>query len=369
MAYREIIKDQENLNFPGSDELNEYEKDNSFQDDCLYGNLKYNQFSESDFNPKQKIYDYSNLDEVRNNRLWDSRVPNGLPDLKVNNWVINQQQELLKSLIKLGVKGFRLDAVKHVPIQHLTSLTNDPILSDVYYFAEVIPESQHRVINDVLKSTSMSIYDFPLFDQIRYCFSYVGDDKMFFWGTSFKKLEQYENNKVISSFRSVTFVNTHDMPNNDSMQKQLFLNIDDELLAYVYILGRDGGSPLIFTDRGNSENQTNTYNDRWKNLYNHPDIIKMLEFHNTAHGRRMSFRYVTDGVMVVERENVGFFVINKTSYTETCEVSFSTLYGDYHDIFAEKIYTIVGGKVSISIPPRSKIMCTKKSHDAIINSI
>ena len=356
MAHREIINGREDLNFPGFDEIRNYANDTSFQDDRLYGDLGYNQFSEHDFNPKQIIRDYSNIDEVRRNRLGDYRVPNGLPDLEVNDWVIDQQKQLLKALLGLGVKGFRVDAVKHVPIHHLTGLTNDPVLRDIYYFAEVIPEPQLRVIKDVLRSTSMSLYDFPLFDQIRYCFSYVGNDGRFYWGNSFRNLESYENAKVIGVFRSVSFVNTHDMPNNDGMKKQLFLGIEDELLAYAYILGRDGSSPLIFTEKGDKENQTYTDNDRWKQLYRHPDIVKMLEFHNRAHGSAMSFRYVTDGAMVVERKSIGFFAINKTSHTETYQVTFATLDGVFRDLFTGTSITIAGRNGIITIPPRSKMM-------------
>lgn len=40
---------------------------------------------------------------------------------------------------------------------------------------------------------------------------------------------------------------THDIPNNDVFL-DLIMDEEDEWIAYAYILGRDGGVPLVYTD-------------------------------------------------------------------------------------------------------------------------
>ncbi len=365
MAHRDIVNGYEDLNFPGFNEVAKYQSNLSFEQDKLYGDLRYNQFSEADFNPNQKIpqdaYDNpQKIDEVRQKRLSDKRAVNGLPDFEINDWVISQQKQLLIELHHLGVKGFRIDAVKHVPVQHITALMNDPILRNKYYFAEVIPAGHGQFIQDVKRSTTMSMYDFPLFYQIRYSFGYKDDNNQFYFGNSFHHLVSYENNPTINKFRSVTFVNTHDIPNNDEMHKQTFLNIDDELLAYTYILGRNGGRPLIFTDKGNNQHQTKSFNNRWKDFYAHNDLQKMLTFHNTAHGKDMTIIKVTDGIIVGERHYTGFFVINKTSDQTTLNLDFTTLDGDYKNVFDGSQVTISNKNCTLTIPAGSKMMFLHK---------
>jgi alpha-amylase len=76
------------------------------------------------------------------------------------------------------------------------------------------------------------------------------------------------------------------------MKDLLFELMKDEMLAYAYLFGRDGGCPLLFTDKGDNKNSVNSYNNRWKELYKNPEIIKMLHFHNQTHGSDMKFVYV-----------------------------------------------------------------------------
>jgi len=45
-----------------------------------------------------------------------------LPDFEFNNWLITQQKQYLKELINMGVTGFRIDAAKHLPLNHLNAV-------------------------------------------------------------------------------------------------------------------------------------------------------------------------------------------------------------------------------------------------------
>lgn len=344
MAHR---YDADNLEYPGYEEIEKYHANEKYLQNKIYGDISQNQFSAADFHPKQIIQSYQNVDEIRNFRIHDERVPNGLPDFALTKNVIYQQKAYLLALLEIGVRGFRIDAAKHVPVGHINGIVDDEISSKAFVFAEVIPEQNYQIIREVLTSTPISLYDFPLFYKLR---------KSFDWGESFKILEEYERNSLINRFKALTFVITHDIPNNESMKNQAFNNIEDELLAYTYILGRDGGCPLLFTDKGDNQDAVDSFNNRWKDLYKHSEIKQMIEFHNFAHGSNMEFTYVSDGVIVVERLSKGFFAINKTAYPVEIEVNFSSLNGTLRSLFTDDIIHIEANNYSLGISPRSKIM-------------
>jgi len=350
MAHR---YDADNLEYPGSEMLEKYKSDRKYLQNRIYGDIGRNQFSSADFHPKQIINNYQNVDEIRNFRIHDERVPNGLPDFALTENVILQQNAYLKALLEVGVKGFRIDAAKHVPVEHINGIIDEEIRSKAFVFAEVIPEQNFQIIREVLASTSISLYDFPHFFKLR---------KSFDWGESFKILEEYERSVLIDKFKSVTIVNTHDIPNNSAMKNQAFNNIEDELLAYTYILGRDGGCPLLFTDKGDNRDGVDSFNNRWKDLYKHSEISQMIDFHNFAHGSKMEFKYVSDGVMVVERLSKGFFAINKTANLIEIDINFSSLNGTLRSLFSNDSIHIGANNYSLKLSPRSKIMACIDSH-------
>lgn len=347
MAHR---NDADYLDYPGFEELENYKNQPELANTCIYGDITQNQFSVSDFNKKKIINNYQNIDEIRNFRIHDERVPNGLPDFALTHNVTSQQNEYLKALLRLGVKGFRIDAAKHVPIEHLNTIINDEIQSKAFVFAEVIPEQNYQIIKEVINETQIALYDFPLFYRLR---------KAFDWGESFKNLEAYEHDGLINDHRSVSFVTTHDIPNNTSMKNQVFHDMDDELLAYTYILGRNGGNPLIFTDKGDNQNSVDSFNNRWKHFYKNPELAQMILFNNVTNGSEMVFNYVSDGLIVCERISKGFFAINKTAHPIEIEVIFKSLDGFFKNLFSNEDFAIKEGRCNIMLDGRSGIMVLK----------
>ncbi|MFA0070156.1 alpha-amylase, partial [Vibrio breoganii] len=62
----------------------------------------------------------------------------GLPDLDPNNWVVSQQRLYLKALKGMGIKGFRIDAVKHMSQYQIDQVFTSEITSNIHVFGEVI---------------------------------------------------------------------------------------------------------------------------------------------------------------------------------------------------------------------------------------
>lgn len=76
-------------------------------------------YSSLDFNPNCDIESYNNATQVRNCRLV------GLPDLNHSvKWVQDKIVEYMNQLIRLGVAGFRVDAMKHMWPSYLSIILN-----------------------------------------------------------------------------------------------------------------------------------------------------------------------------------------------------------------------------------------------------
>ncbi len=82
--------------------------------------------------------------------------------------VISQQQAYLQALKNLGVKGFRIDAAKHMPNSHMNAVLTSTIKSGVHVFGENITgggagDLEHdRFLAPYLSGTDHGAYDFPL---------------------------------------------------------------------------------------------------------------------------------------------------------------------------------------------------------------
>ncbi|KOO12958.1 alpha-amylase, partial [Vibrio xuii] len=141
-----------------------------------------------------------------------------------------------------GVKGFRIDAAKHMTLEHLQLVWTPEICQDVHIFGEIITNGGANkpeydlFLEPFLAHTKFGAYDFPLFQ--------VTFDALQPGGRLKELVDPHCFGQALSQQRAITFAITHDIPNNDVFSN-LVLDEDLEWLAYSYILGRDGGVPLI----------------------------------------------------------------------------------------------------------------------------
>ena len=213
-----------------------------FEANKLYGDLNEGLFSGFDFNRTGNIQEHE---------WWDrERVIYGdlsdLPDLMDSPWVLLQQRTMLAALVDMGFDGFRIDAIKHISKRMIDNFADSDSLARSYLFGEVLTTNDHEekiFLDPFLEETWISAYDFRLFQTIR---------KAFKMGGSLRRLARPENeNNGLPWDRSVTFVVNHDLPHNDDF-RHLLLDRTDENLAYAYIVGKDGGLPLIYSDHNES---------------------------------------------------------------------------------------------------------------------
>jgi alpha-amylase len=338
---------EDRLNFPGETELERYRQDpETYEKNRLYGDLSEGLFSPWDFNRAGEIegHEWGDRGAVQYQNL------SGLPDLQDSDWVLEQQHKMVDALVEMGFDGFRVDAIKHITERMVDNLADSPAFRDKFWFGEVLTGSDHDeqvFLRPFLGETWMSAYDFPLFTTIREAFGFGGSLK------SLVDPGVYGN--ALPWHRAVTFVVTHDIPHNDGFRYGI-LDRQDEHLAYAYVLGRDGGVPLIYSDHNESHYEVDR--DRWFDAYKRPDITAMIQFHNAVHGEAMVPLYESDMLLIFRRGDRGIVAINKGSSNQWAEFSTWGLKNPstYQDLIHGYEMTLSGNQFTLFVPPRTAQM-------------
>ena len=367
--------------FPGNETLQEYDRNNEYwKDQILYGDADGNGaldngfvpddgksdglFSADDFHDAKCISDYDHRDAVIFDRICGAPPDPGLPDLKDsvpdNNWVNDQRKQYIQALYDLGVRGFRLDAAKHMPMGAIRYFVPDAVARDSQIFAEIITSggttaADYQLFLEPYLSQlprEFGAYDFPLLNALK---------KAFTFGQPLSDLANpYSTGNALENSRAVTVVVTHDIPYNEGFRYLIF-NPDaeqstDEDLAYAYIMGRDGGTPLVFDD--GSTGQSN--NGRWVGVWQQDRMKRMIDFHNRMQGKSMEVLAADDCTLLWRRGEDGIVGINKCEDEQnlTANISFKLKWNHpYRDILTEHLLPeIKGPSYTFTLPGRSASM-------------
>lgn len=337
-------------NFPGKRLLDRYlDPEERFADDRLYGDLREPLFDERSFHPCRGLRDC--LDPVEVTRCLRETVP----ELTLSVWVIEQQLACLQSLNELGFDGYRVDAVKHLPEQHIHYVFENPILADKFVFGEIptFDDDENRTfLWPAVRDSSIFFYDFPLQQTLRHAFSPIG---------SLRELaDPIGSGRALPINRAVTFSVAHDLPNNDAFRCMLF-DPADELLANAYLFGREGGIPLVYSDHAESRLRYPEDAGRWQEFWRRPEVISMIAFHNEMQGRAGRCLYAKDGCLVLGREGGGMVAINKTNETQFLALhQHSLALGEYQCRLHGHRMLLNADPFSLSVPPRSAQMWVRQ---------
>lgn len=298
---------KETLLYPGKGILQEYtDRKSFFTKQKMYGNLSENIFTYKDFKqPSVQISNYDDPFEARNYQIGD------LPDLNPTNNVIKHQRRYLFSLKHLGVKGFRIDAAKHISIDHLKLLFTEEITSDTTIFYEIITSKDPKkntvenFLNPLMKEFPFSAYNFPLFYKLQKEFGLNGN---------LSNLLNKENPiMAIDDSRSVTFSIVHDFPNNEIFSQEI-LDIKDEFLIQSFLLGSGKGSHLIYSDMffDDYSPESNT-SYRWRDNYKKLYTKNMISFYNYCKGAKIIELESSTNYLAFRREGKGLVIINNSN--------------------------------------------------------
>ncbi|NOI65155.1 alpha-amylase family glycosyl hydrolase [Vibrio sp. 99-8-1] len=339
------------LQYPSHGDMESYQRDNNqYQKWRLFGDLTQPLFTEKDFVEAFGIEDWKNKWQVQNGRISGGPEDPGLPTLIDNEHVVEQQQHYLRALKKLGVKGFRIDAAKHMTLQHLNKVWTRDITQDVHIFGEIITdggatkEEYQLFLQPYLQSTTLAAYDFPLFNSIFKAFSETGDMKSL--------INPYCFGQALSKSRAITFAITHDIPNNDVFS-DLVMEERYEWLAYCYILGRDGGVPLIYSDLNTSNIRDESGKPRWQDAWKEHRMASMIRFHNKVHGQTMARVVGDEDYLVFSRGEEGIVAINKSE--KTIQISIDWPWNMY-DLLSDSLFLSQHGEFEFTLPAQSCLM-------------
>ena len=264
------------LQYPSGDDLTLYKTNQEyFEQQKLFGDLTEPLFDHDDFVEAFGIKDWQDKWQVQNGRITGGPSDPGLPTLRVCDHVVEQQRSYLKALKQLGVKGFRIDAAKHMTLEHLQRVWTPEICQDVHIFGEIITNGGANkpeydlFLEPFLAHTKFGAYDFPLFQ--------MTFDALQPGGSLKELVDPHCFGQALSQQRAITFAITHDIPNNDVFAN-LVLDEDLEWLAYSYILGRDGGVPLIYSDLDTSGIKNKQGLPRWLDAWNDSKMVAAIGF-------------------------------------------------------------------------------------------
>lgn len=337
--------------FPGSGTLDDYANNPGYwEGKKLYGDLSQGLFSPWDFHEEACISDWDDVWQVKNWRICGGDGDRGLPDLDPNDWVRQQQRNYLSGLKDMGVKGFRVDAAKHMTNWHMNEVFTSSIKNGMHVFGEVITSGgantseYQNFLGPYLDGTDHDAYDFPLLNAMRDALSYGGSL------TLLENPEAYGN--ALQGTRAVTMPITHDIPTNDGF-RYLIMSENNEHLAYAYVLGRQDGAPMVFSD------ETGTDNNRWVDDYRQSDITAMVRFHNQVQGQSQDTIYSDDCVLAFRRGKEGVVGINKCDSERWVELNTNDRYywyRTYRDSLTGSTFYIDSGSEWIRIPASSARM-------------
>jgi alpha-amylase len=341
------------LDFPGTAALNDYRTRSSyFQLQRLYGSLSNNLFGAGDFHEARCIENYNDRYQVQHWRLCGGAGDRGLPDVNGNSWVIQQQRAYVKALNDIGVDGYRIDAAKHMTNEHLRAVFSSDLVGSRMVYAEIITGGgagngeYDQFLAPFLRDmpSNFGAYDFPLLNTLKNAFSFSGSMNAL--------VDPGAYGQALSPFRALTMPITHDIPNNSGFRYLLF-DPTDEKLAYAYVLGRDGGVPMVYSD------YTRGDNSRWYDAHKNADLVKMVRFHNRMQGISQEVLAYNNCAIFWRRGQDGIAGINKCGNTVSFNVDTNRRffwYRNYREQFSNTTLRIESGNYTFNLPARSARM-------------
>lgn len=343
------------LQYPSNQELTLYQQNHEYyQKIRLFGDLQEPLFDEDDFVEAFGIKDWKDRWQVQHGRITGGAHDPGLPTLRDNDHVVSQQQAYLRALKELGVKGFRIDAAKHMSIEHLKKVWVDDITQDMHIFGEIITdggatkEEYQIFLEPYLKETTLGAYDFPLFQTVFDALQKKGSLKWL--------IDPYCFGQALSNSRAITFAITHDIPNNDVFLDSVMDEASEDL-AYSYVLGRDGGVPLIYTDLNTSGILNKQGLPRWQDAWCTPLMAARIAFHNKMHGLPMKTLEANDDLLVFSRGEQGLVVLNKSLRNQTVEIKWDS---SMIDLLSQQVFVPKEKNIKIEMVGRSSCMLWAK---------
>lgn len=331
----------------------------------------------------KNISDYTNQKEVQECRLssmWDFNSE--------SEKVQDIQSDYLASLWNAGVRGFRMDAVKHIHTDSMKAIKEKfakkigKNANDIYWIQEVIGNASEAAgIQPSNYVQNGTVTEFGFKSEMNQTFK----DKI----ANLKGLSD-RLSKDLSSEDANVFVTNWDTARNEGA-----LTYKDGAkyqLANAFMLAYDYGTPRLLSDYKWDVNDNgapgatatsvpdvdmdkacSTNDSDWNCEQRWTSTRGMIAFHNYVGDAEVT-DWQDDGGdnIAFSRDDRGFIAINNGKKEKDVTYTTSLADGEYCDVYAtmdcSKTVTVKGGKVETKVPARSAIAlyagATKASHPA-----
>ena len=346
-----------------------------YQYPLIYG---YNDFHHCHLNSDDDIKNWLERWEVQNCELGN------LADLKTESFYVQSQiKNYLRRLVDIGVKGFRIDAAKHIPAADLEQILKE-IKDKVFIYQEIIAQPNEPI-------QPKEYFSLGTVTEFKY-----GSDiaNIFLNG----QLSWINNNKPIGeawgyfpSSKAVVFLDNHDTQReqNSFSYKQK----NKYLLANIFMLAWPYGYPQVMSSfafqnrqqsppsdiNGNTKSvhgvegigclnigQIGRASEGWICEHRWEAIADMIEFRKlTEDEKEITNWWSNDNNQIAfSRGDKGFVVINNESQALTHNFQTGLPQGSYRDIIKNlKVEVDHLGMAAIHLGPESALVI----HQKIVN--
>lgn len=305
-----------------------------------YSRFNYpNLYSENDFHrceltPSGQIESYQDRAQVQTCSLL------GLADLKTEDERVQSViLDYLKSLLSLGVSGFRIDAAKHIPAEDLEAIIAK-LPQETIIFHEVIRGGGEPITPEEYTASGL-VWEFSYADQLTESLSR-------------RKAPELMLSEDLSGFapsdRAISFVANHDTERNG---RTLSPSSNPELfqLASYYLLAGDYGTPMLFsgyyfldfnqgpiTDGAGLVLEASCVRDpeigsrspgEYLCQHREESILAMVSWRNQTRGLETTDYFVQGKLTGWGKGDLGFFLLNADNDPRTASVQTSLKPGSY----------------------------------------
>ena len=193
-----------------------------------YTNTNFHYFS-PEHQCQDDISNYSDVTNVQDCQL------GGLVDLATEQPYVREKiAGYLNDLLSLGVKGFRIDAAKHIPVVDLAAIKSQLTDPNVFIINEVIggppePSSYYQI---------GALFSFDWSSNMKAAFGT-------FNGAADLDVPNSQYNGMGTSSLEVTMVNNHDTERNGN--SLTYQNGKNYVMAMVYTLSEPFGVPMLYS--------------------------------------------------------------------------------------------------------------------------
>ncbi len=333
---------------------------NHYEYDGLY---TYKDFHHCKRNGSDDIVNYNDLYELQNCELLN------LADLDTSsNTVQTRLAGYLNKLVALGVKGFRIDAAKHIKAEEIGQIIKK-LKKKVYIYQEVVNTGNDPFsMQDYLKNGDVLAYSYPYI---------VGNA---FKNSNFSLLQE-KISSLPPSIDAVAMVDNHDLQRHQQRTELLSANYDgiEFDLAQIFMLTYPYGYPKLYSgykfklfDDGPpldvNKNTRTVFNDDLKCelpfLCEHKRsyINALVNFRNRTSDKFYTSNWWSNGkdILAFGRGSKGFVLINNSTNVFNKKLKTALPAGEYCNIIDSQCKSkyLVDSKnfINITIKEKSAII-------------